>query len=180
MEEIEKAIDELKFQLEKKDLRVVTYPIFLPGWGCGGSLFLPCLEVFQLAGIEWHILTCDYIPEYLRFLKNVSSAISYQDKSDLCKQLIGEADFIFMLDHNTVRREGDLEPWVSAASASKIVIDHHPEPDCLSCVISDTRVSSTVSFCIRWLSGYGAGRLFLLTLPMPYILYQYRHRRIEP
>lgn len=46
-------------------------------------------EVFQLAGIEWHILTCDYIPEYLRFLKNVSSAISYQDKSDLCKQLIG-------------------------------------------------------------------------------------------
>ena len=142
MEEIEKAIDELKFLFEKKDLRVVIIPHISPDGDAVGACSALSV-VFQLAGIEWHILTCDYIPEYLRFLKNVSSAISYQDKSDLCKQLIGEADFIFMLDHNTVRREGDLEPWVSAASASKIVIDHHPEPDCLSCVISDTRVSST-------------------------------------
>ncbi len=142
MEEIEKAIDELKLLLEKKDVRVIIIPHISPDGDAVGACSA-LSEVFQLAGLKWHILTCDYIPEYLRFLKNVDSAISYQDKSDLCKQLIGEADFIFMLDHNTVKREGDLEPWVSAASASKIIIDHHPEPDSLSCVISDTRVSST-------------------------------------
>ena len=100
-------------------------------------------EVLQQVGIEWHILTCDFIPEYLRFLKNISSAISFQEKPEECKRLLADADLIFMLDHNTVAREGDLENWVVASPAGRVIIDHHPDPDPQQYVISDTQVSST-------------------------------------
>lgn len=39
MEEIEKAIDELKFQLEKKDLRVVIIPHISPDGDAVGAWF---------------------------------------------------------------------------------------------------------------------------------------------
>lgn len=107
--------------------------------GCCSALS----EALDLAGIEWHILTCDYIPEYLRFLKNISKAISYQDNAELCRRCIAEADIIFMLDHNTVRREGELADFVGRSSATHVIVDHHLEPEEQQIVISDTRVSST-------------------------------------
>lgn len=61
----------------------------------------------------------------------------------MCKSLIAGADLIFMLDHNTTKREGDLEPWVSASRAERVIIDHHPGPDEQEYVLSDVRVSST-------------------------------------
>ena len=48
-----------------------------------------------------------------------------------------------MLDHNTIQREGDLEAVVKTFAGQKVIIDHHPDPDQVDFVISDTRVSST-------------------------------------
>lgn len=142
MEKLEKVVDRLKLRLEGEKLKTIIIPHISPDGDAVGACSA-LSGVLQGAGIEWHILTCDYIPEYLRFLKNIPSVISYQDKPEVCKQLIAEADLIFMLDHNTVKREGDLEPWVTTAKADRIIIDHHPDPDNQQFVISDTGVSST-------------------------------------
>lgn len=142
MEELEKTIDRLKSRLRTEKLKTIIIPHISPDGDAAGSCSA-LSQVMQKNGIEWHILTCDYIPEYLRFLKNIASAISYQDKPEVCKQLIAEADLIFMLDHNTVKREGDLEQWVVASQADRVIIDHHPDPDQQQYVISDTCVSST-------------------------------------
>lgn len=142
MEELEKTIDRLKSRLRTEKLKTIIIPHISPDGDAAGSCSAMS-QVMQKNGIEWHILTCDYIPEYFRFLKNIASAISYQDKPEVCKQLIAEADLIFMLDHNTVKREGDLEQWVVAAQAERVIIDHHPDPDQQQYVISDTCVSST-------------------------------------
>lgn len=142
MEELEKTIDRLKSRLRTEKLKTIIIPHISPDGDAAGSCSAMS-QVMQKNGIEWHILTCDYIPEYLRFLKNIVSAVSYQDKPEVCKQLIAEADLIFMLDHNTVKREGDLEQWVVAAQAERVIIDHHPDPDQQQYVISDTCVSST-------------------------------------
>lgn len=144
MEELIKTIDKLKLRLiEGKGIhKVVIIPHISPDGDAVGSCSA-LSEVLRMAGVEQHILTCDYIPEYLRFLKNIPTAISFQDKPEECKRLIAEAEMIFMLDHNTVKREGDMESYVSAATADRVIIDHHPEPDKQAWVISDTRVSST-------------------------------------
>lgn len=135
-------VEKLMPELAKENLKAVIIPHISPDGDAVGSCSA-LSEVCRKAGIEYHILTCDYIPEYLRFLKNIPAAISYQDKAVECQRLIGEAHVIFMLDHNTVKREGDLEPWVMAAAATKVIIDHHPDPDVQDIVISDTQVSST-------------------------------------
>lgn len=138
----EEQVEKLRLQLAGENLNVVIIPHISPDGDAAGSCSA-LSEVCRKTGVGCHILTCDYIPEYLRFLKNIPAAISYQDKAVECQRLIREANVIFMLDHNTVKREGDLEQWVVAATAPKIIIDHHPAPDAQEIVISDTRVSST-------------------------------------
>lgn len=142
MEKIQAEIGRLKQRLEEKGLKAVIIPHISPDGDAVGSCSA-LAEALQQAGIEWHILTCDYIPEYLRFLKHIPDVISYQDRPEVCRSFIREVDLIFMLDHNTVKREGDLEPWVSEATADRVIIDHHPDPDHQQIVISDTQVSST-------------------------------------
>lgn len=142
MEQIYNRIDQLKQRLGQENLKTIIIPHISPDGDAIGSCSA-LAGALQKAGIGWHLLTCDYIPDYLRFLKQIPAVISYQDKPEKCKQLIRDADIIFMLDHNTVAREGDLEPWVAASNADRVIIDHHPEPDQQQIVISDTSVSST-------------------------------------
>lgn len=143
MKNIKDCIEELRFKLAGGLVKnVVIIPHISPDGDAAGSCSA-LAEVMQQVCLQWHILTCDYMPEYLRFLKHIPKLISYQDKPEECKRLIAEADIIFMLDHNTVKREGDLEPWVMEAKASRVIIDHHLEPDEEDIVISDTNVSST-------------------------------------
>lgn len=142
MEELLETIQRLKLRLSEGNLKTVIIPhISADGDAVGAcSAFSSVLEQ---AGIENHILTCDFLPDYLKWLKNTEKAISYQDKAEKCKSLIAGADMIFMLDHNTIQREGDLEAVVKTFAGQKVIIDHHPDPDQVDFVISDTRVSST-------------------------------------
>ena len=141
-------IDKLKVQLQKPNLSAVIIPHISPDGDAVGSCSA-LAQVVQKVGISCHILTCDYIPMYLRFLKLIPEAMSYQDKREECKRLIAEADLIFMLDHNTVKREGDLESLVMTSSAKRVIIDHHLEPERQDVVISDTTVSSTCELLYR-------------------------------
>lgn len=142
MEEFEKSVNQLKLRLGGEKIKAVIIPHISPDGDAAGSCSA-LSEVLLRSGHTCHILTCDYIPEYLRFLKNIPSSLSFQDKPGECKKLITEADIIFMLDHNTVKREGELGGWVTSSTAERVIIDHHPEPDKQQIVISDTRVSST-------------------------------------
>lgn len=142
MKELNECIDELRFRLAEGVRNVVIVPHISPDGDAVGACSA-LAEVLSRVGIKWNILTCDRVPEYLRFLKHIPSAISNLDKPELCKQLSEEADLIFMLDHNSVTREGELECPVRNAKADRVIIDHHPLPDEQNIVISDTRVSST-------------------------------------
>ncbi len=141
-EAMEQGIGRLKERLAAGVEKAVIIPHISPDGDAVGSCSA-LAEALRLAGIRWELLTCDYIPDYLRFLKNIRCVISHQDKPDVCRQLIEEADVIFMLDHNTVGREGELEKYVAASKAEKVIIDHHPDPDEQAIVISAPWLSST-------------------------------------
>lgn len=138
----EEIIERLKRRLGKENLKTVIIPHISPDGDAVGSCSALC-GVLERVGIETHILTCDYIPEYLRWLNHIDEVISFQDKAEKCRALIAAADIVFMLDHNTIRREGDLEQLVAAFQGDKVMIDHHPGPDRVDYMISDIRVSST-------------------------------------
>lgn len=142
MDKIDETIERLRERLNCEGLKVVIIPHISPDGDAVGSC-AAMADALGAHGIAWNILTCDYVPDYLRFLRPINRCISYQDKPKECEQLIAEADLIFMLDHNTVKREGVLEPFVSASSAERVIIDHHPDPDDVHYVISAPQMSST-------------------------------------
>lgn len=66
-------VEKLMLPLAEKGLKVVIIPHISPDGDAAGSCSA-LSEVCRKAGIEAHILTCDYIPEYLKFLKNIPAA----------------------------------------------------------------------------------------------------------
>ena len=139
-------ITKLKNILNTNDItnpyKVVIIPHISPDGDAAGS----CSAFSQLLdkiGVAWHIVSADYFPENLLFLKNIDKYISMQTNIELCENLIIDADYIFMLDHNTTKREGLLEKFTNKSKALKIIIDHHLYPDTQDIVISHVGISST-------------------------------------
>ena len=124
----ETIIARIKERLESRDLKAVIIPHISPDGDAAGS----CSALWQVldrVGIQAQLMTCDYIPDYLKWLKRIPDAISFQNRPKECKHWLHQADILFMLDHNTVAREGDLEPFVKEFKGEVIMIDHHPDPD---------------------------------------------------
>lgn len=84
-------------------------------------------------------------PDFLNWLPGIESVINFESQREKSRQLIADAQYIFCLDFNILHRTKHLEPLLEAASAKKILIDHHQEPQvaAFDWGISDTSKSST-------------------------------------
>lgn len=70
----------------------------------------------------------DY-PYFLQWLPNNPEVIIYTEKEEESKGLVADAEIIFCLDFNTLSRINELGEEVRKASAIKVMIDHHLEPE---------------------------------------------------
>lgn len=136
------VIDALKKMVGEKGMKAVIVPHISPDGDAAGA----CSALWQVMdklGLECHLMTCDYFPDYLKWLKKIPESVSYQQHPIRCKRWLQDADILFMLDHNTKSREGDLEPFTREFKGKVVMIDHHPDPEEVNLCISDTSVSST-------------------------------------
>lgn len=134
--------ERLKEILGKQGVKVVIIPHISPDGDASGA----CSALWQVMdklGISCHLMTCDYFPDYLKWMKRIPDSVSYQQHPIRCKRWLEEADVLFMLDHNTMAREGDLEPLTREYKGKVVMIDHHPDPDAVDLCISDPSMSST-------------------------------------
>lgn len=76
------------------------------------------------------ITPTDY-PEFLRWLPaDGSTVINYESQQkDKAEELIATADMIFCLDFSVLNRIKDMENSVRNASAIKVLVDHHQQPE---------------------------------------------------
>ena len=73
---------------------------------------------------------------------------------------IGKADLIFCLDHNDLKRIGNVKESVEKAAVTKVVIDHHPHPSNeFDIVFSDTSIGSTAEMIFHFLDDLDAFHL---------------------
>lgn len=71
----------------------------------------------------------DY-PDFLKWLPGNDTVLVYESDKKNCKPLIDNADLIFTLDFNAFHRTGDqMANALENTSATKIMIDHHQQPD---------------------------------------------------
>lgn len=93
----------------------------------------------------------DY-PDFLKWMPGESTIIKYDIQKSEGDSLIHDADLIFTLDFNSLGRIGHMEEVVSNSNATKIMIDHHQQPDDYAkYMYSDVSMSSTCEMVFNFI-----------------------------
>lgn len=96
------------------------------GDAMGSSLGL--YNYLQLLGHKVSIITPTDYPAFLHWMPGHKDVIIFEEQEKLCENLTENADFIFCLDFNDLKRINEFGPIVEKSKAKKIMIDHHREP----------------------------------------------------
>lgn len=85
------------------------------------------------------------IPAFLQWMPSCDEIIISENDFDKAIVSINNADIIFCVDFNGLKRVENLQTYLQKSSAYKVLIDHHPEPEVESfdSIISNVNVSST-------------------------------------
>jgi len=84
-------------------------------------------------------------PSFLNWMPGCKSVVDFEMQTDKAKQILQQAEWIFCLDFNVLNRTKKMEPLIEAHAATKILIDHHQQPqvEAFDFGISDVMKSST-------------------------------------
>jgi phosphoesterase RecJ-like protein len=98
----------------------------------------------------------DY-PDFLKWLPGDDTVLKFETQQDESKTLIDKADLLFMLDFNALHRVGgSMSEVLEASSATKLMIDHHQQPDDFAkYTYSDTTMSSTCEMVYNFIEMLG-------------------------
>ena len=80
-------------------------------------------------GHHVNVITPTDYPDFLYWLPNNSEVIIYTEHQEKSVELVNEATLIFCLDFNTLSRINELGEHIRNATAVKVMIDHHLEPE---------------------------------------------------
>lgn len=106
---------------------------------------------------EVHVITPnDYAP-FLHWLPANDTVIKHDTQTKVAAQLTAEADLIFLLDFSRLDRLFDFAATVSNAKATRVLIDHHqdPELDIAKLIFSDTTACSTAQLVYEIIDAMG-------------------------
>lgn len=108
-----------------------------------GSTLAAC-RVLTNMGKHAVVVTPDRPPRTLLFLPGIHDVVSASFKPTVAATLMSTADLILCMDFNAMKRVDKMMPMLEKATARKVMIDHHldPEPFC-DITISRHRMSST-------------------------------------
>lgn len=95
--------------------------------------------------------------DFLNWMPEVKKVMDYEQQHAAADKILKDADLIFCLDFNTLSRTKRMEPKLSAATAQRILIDHHQEPQSekFAFGISDTGKSSTSEMVYDFIEASG-------------------------
>lgn len=113
-------------------------------------------RVLRNMGKEVRMIVPNAPAGFLHWMPDYSEVINHQEERNTAEEAIAAAEMIIHLDYNHLDRSGDMQPALEKASATRLVIDHHPEPDDFAdMLISHPELSSTCEMVYRFIEGNG-------------------------
>lgn len=139
-----------KLLAEKQDVLITTH--YNPdGDAIGSSLALYHFLTSQ--GIKSKVLIPNELPSFLQWMPGANQAVIYAETPELGNTMIHEAELIFCMDYNAINRVKLFSDELRTAKASRILIDHHIQPENeFDLLFSEINVSSTSELLFRILS----------------------------
>jgi bifunctional oligoribonuclease and PAP phosphatase NrnA len=84
----------------------------------------------RLKGHQVTVITPTDYPDFLHWMPGNNDVVIFQkEKNSISKKLIDQADILFCLDFSSLNRINELGEMVRQASAKKVLIDHHLDPE---------------------------------------------------
>ncbi len=114
------------------------------GSSLGLYLFLQKLQ------LQPHVITPTDYGDFLKWMPGEPSVINFEQHGEKSAALISEADLVFCLDFNSLKRINDLGTLVQKARAKKVMIDHHLEPEYFADYFLWTSKASSTCELIFW------------------------------
>lgn len=96
-------------------------------------------------GHQATVITPTEYPDFLEWMHGNEDVIAYSEqKHDQIKGIFNEAEMIFCLDFSSTHRLKKIEQMVLSATATKVLIDHHLDPeDFTDYQLWDTKAAAT-------------------------------------
>ena len=80
-------------------------------------------------GVPAQIVSPTDYGDFLKWMPNENTVINFEEFEEKSIDLVADADYIFCLDFNAIKRINKLGEYVRTSSAQKVLIDHHLEPE---------------------------------------------------
>ncbi len=96
-------------------------------------------------------------PSFLNWMPESKKVVDFEMQTDKAKPILQNAEWIFCLDFNVLSRTKKMEPVIESLSATKILIDHHQQPqtNAFDYGISDVAKSSTAEMVYDFIVAAG-------------------------
>ena len=125
------------------------------GDAIGSSLGMA--EYLRQRGKDVTVVVPDQYPDFLMWLPNTEKIIRYDKQRDKADLLFKIADLVFCLDYNAPSRVDEMEEALVSSPATRVLIDHHLNPDVpADLIISEPEASSTCELVFRLVWQMGA------------------------
>jgi phosphoesterase RecJ-like protein len=131
----------IKLLEEKSDVLITTH--YNPdGDAIGSSLAL--YHFLASRGISSKVLIPNALPSFLQWMPGVKDSVIYDDDAEIGDDLLASADLIFCMDYNGLGRVKLFTDQLRDAKATRVLIDHHVQPENeFDLIFSEIGVSST-------------------------------------
>jgi phosphoesterase RecJ-like protein len=154
MQNVDEFAEAVKPLLAQPKKIVVTNHTNPDGDAMGSALALAAL--LQAQGHQAQVIVPNEYAPNLKWIGGNDQVLIYAENEVQSQQALQMAELIFHLDYNALKRSGPMEKALAQATATKIMIDHHQEPeDFAQHVYSDTGMSSTCEMVYHFLVAMG-------------------------
>ncbi|MDR0845403.1 MAG: bifunctional oligoribonuclease/PAP phosphatase NrnA [Tannerella sp.] len=124
----EKEVQKLHTYIDRGERFVIVTHVSPDGDAIGASLglfhFLSAMDKDSVIDV----IVPNNFPDFLKWMPGARDIVIYDRHQEYAERLIQDADVIFCLDFNELKRIGKLASFVEAADARKVLIDHHLNP----------------------------------------------------
>ncbi len=133
---------------------VVVIHVNPDGDALGSALGLMLL--MDKLGHDCKVISPNQYPGFLKWMPGSDRIIVLEESPEVAKTSMQQADLLFAMDFNELKRVKKLNDAFTGAYAHKVLIDHHPGPDIAAdCILSDTSASSTAELVYRFIKEAG-------------------------
>ena len=137
------TVQEIKNLISNSKNIVITTHKGPDGDAMGSALGM--YHLLKQLGHSVSVITPNEYAQFLHWLPGNEEVIVYEDHEEKSDEITKNADIIFLMDLNNINRLSTFSNSIQNASATKILIDHHEDPDknISQYIISEPSASST-------------------------------------